>query len=319
MGRLLRIIILVALGAVGGWTGREYAGTGGLEGLLAQVTHGSFAPPPPSTGDAIKIASWNIQTLGQEKMSRPELVARLVQSIRQFDVIAVQEIRSAQQDVMPRLVAALNASGGTFDFVIGPRLGRTDSKEQYAFIYNTARIEIDHSRTFTVADPGDRLHREPLAALFRVRGPEPREAFTFMLVNVHTDPDEVPAELAALADVYRAVANAGSGEDDIIILGDFNAAPEHLAQLRYLPDVSWVISGTPTNVRRNNELDNILFPRTATSEFTGRGGVLDLESQMQITRDECLELSDHLPIWAEFSVFEGGRTGYVAGAPRQTH
>ena len=29
--------------------------------------------------------------------------------------------------------------------------------------------------------------------------------------------------------------------------------------------------------------------------------------------DKALEISDHLPVWAEFSIYEGGKPGYVAG------
>ena len=38
------------------------------------------------------------------------------------------------------------------------------------------------------------LHREPLVGWFRVRGPDASQAFTFTLVNIHTDPDEVATE-----------------------------------------------------------------------------------------------------------------------------
>ena len=52
-------------------------------------------------------------------------------------------------------------------------------------------------------DPQDMLHREPLVAMFRARGPSPQEAFTFVLMDFHTDPDETKEELDALGQVYR--------------------------------------------------------------------------------------------------------------------
>ena len=106
--------------------------------------------------------------------------------------------------------------------MVGPRLGRSNSTEQYAFIYDTAAIEVNRRSIYTVNDPDDLLHREPLVAMFRVRGPPPEQAFTFVLVDIHTDPDETDTELDALGQVYEAVRQAAGGEDDIIVLGDLN-------------------------------------------------------------------------------------------------
>ncbi len=49
------------------------------------------------------------------------------------------------------------------------------------------------------------------------RAAPPDQAFTFILVNVHTDPDETEEEFKALAQVYQQVAREGGGEDDIIL------------------------------------------------------------------------------------------------------
>ena len=102
----------------------------------------------------------------------------IVSILQNFDLIAIQEVRSVSQDVLPRLVAMLNAGGKyQYDYAIGPRLGRTISKEQYAFVFDTATIEIDRNQLYTVVEEqGDRLHREPLVGWFRARGPVPQQA-----------------------------------------------------------------------------------------------------------------------------------------------
>ena len=64
----------------------------------------------------------------------------------------------------------INADGRHYDYVVGPRLGRTNSKEQYVYIFDSETIEIDRQALYTVADPGDRLHREPLVGWFRKFG-----------------------------------------------------------------------------------------------------------------------------------------------------
>ncbi len=280
---------------------------------LAQTASSDLEPAPGSA--TIRIASFNIQAFGQSKLSKPHVMEKLVAIARRFDVLAIQEVRSKQEDVLPRFVEQINGTDRRYqyDFAIGPRLGRTNSQEQYAFVYDTRRIEIDRSYTYTVGDPGDRLHREPFVAWFRVRGPPASEAFTFKLVNIHTDPDEVERELNALDDVYGAVQQDNSGEDDVILLGDLNTHAGRLGELGRIPYLMCAIVELKTNTRQDKQYDNILFHREATREFTGRCGAVDLQREFGLTLAQALEISDHLPVWAEFSVYEGGKPGYVAG------
>lgn len=271
---------------------------------------------PMAAGSSIRIASFNIQVFGSSKLAKPDVVAVLVKIIRQFDIVAIQEVRASDSTVVSQFLQMINSTGRHYDAVVGPRLGRTNSKEQYAFIYDQERIEVDPSSVYTVADPDDLLHREPLVAGFRARGVPPEEAFTFSLVNIHTDPDETHQELDALGDVYRAVRNDGRHEDDILLLGDLNVDDEHLGELGRVSDITWIISGTPTNTRRSKQYDNMLFLRRATTEYQGRAGVFDFTNEYQLSMDAALMVSDHMPIWAEFSPYEGGEAGRLATRPQ---
>lgn len=271
--------------------------------------------PPARPGEMLRIASFNIQVFGESKLADTKTAAVLAQIIRKFDVVAVQEVRAKDANFVNRFLQQINAAGIPYDVVIGPRLGRTDSKEQYAYFYDTTRVELDRVSVYTVRDPDDLLHREPLVAGFRARGPPANEAFTFTLVDVHTDPDLVANEVDALADAFRAVQNDGRNEDDVIMLGDFNADESRLRRLGAIPYIAYVISGVPTNTHGTKTYDNILFDRRATTEFLGQGGVLDVMREFNLTLDDALKVSDHLPIWAEFSVYEGGRPGAVAARP----
>ena len=271
--------------------------------------------PVKRSGETIRIASFNIQVFGQSKLSKSHVMDRLAQLARNFDVVAIQEIRARSDDILPRYVELINAGGRHYDYVIGPRLGRSKSTEQYAFVFDRESIEVARDQLYTVEDPDDLLHREPLVAWFRVRGPSANEAFTFTLANIHTDPDEVDLELDILDDVYWAVRNDGLGEDDVIILGDFNVDDRHLGQLGAIADITWAISGVPTNTRGTKSYDNLVFHRGGTTEFTGNSGVVDFMRQFNLTAEEALEISDHLPVWAEFSIYEGGEPGRVATRP----
>jgi endonuclease/exonuclease/phosphatase family metal-dependent hydrolase len=315
--------ILTLLAAIGGgWYFLKHFDLKGLEGLAlaprASSTSGTefyTAPPVQRTGETVRVASFNIQVFGDTKAQKPHVMEKLAAIVRSFDIIAIQEVRTRDDGHLPRFVDMINATGRRYDFVIGPRLGRSVSTEQYAFIFDTQSVEIDRRQLYTVEDPDDLLHREPLVGWFRVRGPDPSQAFTFTLVNIHTDPDETDKELDVLAQVFVKVQHDGRGEDDVIILGDFNVDDRHLGELGRLPNITWCISGVPTNVRGTQLYDNLVFSKRATVEFTGRAGVYDFMREFNLSQDEAVEISDHIPVWAEFSLYEGGVPGRVAVLP----
>lgn len=270
---------------------------------------------PPRRPDRLRVASFNIQVFGTSKTSKPKVMAILGDTIRQFDLVAIQEIRSKDPQVIDLLLAEVNRQGGAYRYVIGPRLGRTSSQEQYAFVYDSTRLGIDGASLQTVDDPDDLLHREPLVARFVALEAPPQAAYTFMLLNVHTDPDEVAEELNVLDDVFLSAQADGRYEDDVIMLGDFNAAADELRQLGQLPRIHAAIQDQPTNTRRTKSYDNLVFDRYATAEFTGNAGVYDFQAVYELTDEQALDISDHFPVWAEFTLLESRAARGTAARP----
>ena len=258
------------------------------------------------------IASFNIQVFGESKMAKQHVVEVLARVVRKFDIVAIQEVRAKSDEIIPSFVRAVNADGSRYHYVIGPREGRTVSKEQYTFVYDTTRIEVDASSLGVCPNPGNALHRPPMHVRFRTRVTPAEQAFTFWMVNIHTDPDEVPQELDALTGVFQAMQTLRPDEDDVILLGDLNAGPPEFGSFRRIPGVGWAVSGVTTNTRRTKTYDNLVFDRGATSEYTGRWGVLDLQNTFGLSLDKALEVSDHNPVWATFSPWESRQ---VAGQP----
>ncbi|MEO0531118.1 MAG: endonuclease/exonuclease/phosphatase family protein [Planctomycetota bacterium] len=290
-----------------------------------------FAPPPqPGAAPTIRIAAFNIQTFGQAKASKPYVMDAIARVVRSFDVIAIQEIRTQDDRFIPNFLRDyVNkgvTSGHMYDARVSPRLGRTQSTEQYAFLFNTATIEVHPQFCAVIPDPEDRLHREPYAALFRTRIVAPYKPFTFTLINIHTDPDEAAEEIDALYHVYRQVQRTtidGAVEDDVILLGDLNTAvpaasrytpnadrrplsPRDLGLLARIPGIAPLIRNEATNVRGSRLHDNLLIPSLTTIEYLNHG-VMDLRTQLgyTLTQDQVLQISDHLPVWGEFSAIEG--------------
>ena len=169
------------------------------------------------------------------------------------------------------------------------------------------------SEWYTVNDPGQVLSREPLVGWFRARGPSPEQAFTFSLASVKIRADDPTAELAHLAELFRAIRNDGRGEDDVLIVGDFNAGDQQLQPLGKRAGLTWVVSNRPTTTRYTSQFDNLVFSDTSTVEFTGRGGVFDFLRHYNLRLDNAVQISEHSPVWAEFSIFEGAATQLPVG------
>ena len=262
--------------------------------------------------DTIRIASFNLSGWGDAHRDRPAVTDMLVRLISQFDVIALQDIRTRRDDLLPNLMIELNRGGRAFDFMIGPRIGRGDSFEQLAFVFDTDRIETDRFQLYSVADPDDLMAREPLVGWFRTKQVNSREAFTFSLVNMHIDSNLALTELPALPNLVEAIYNDGRGEDDIILAGDFSPAGAHAAFFTSGLFRS-AIEGIATTTRGTHLTDNIAMPVMGSTEYMGRAGAVDFLRQFNLGIEQALSVSEHLPIWAEFSIVEGGRPGQVAG------
>jgi hypothetical protein len=328
MFKPLHLLVLVGLG-LGAWYFFSNYRIRGLEKIALEPAKGDPSAPgspgaraasslPPSQR-TIRIVSVNFGPLDQAKLARQQVAGTLVQVIRRFDVVALQDVQARDQGPLVQLVEQVNAQGRHYDFAVPPRVGRDPVRQYNAFVFDGDRVEIDRATIVSVDERSGQFRHAPLAAAFRARGPAESEAFTFALVNVSTPSDRVEEELPLLAGFYRAIRDrpiGGSGrrEDDVILLGTLGTDDAHLGPLQQLPNATCAISGAPTTTRANRLVDNILFDRRATVEFTHRCGVLDLRREFNLTPQEELQASDHLPVWAEFSVFEGGEAGQVPGA-----
>ena len=262
-----------------------------------------MAMPQRSQGNLI-IGSFNIQHLGPSKLSDPNLMRVYADLVRRFDVLAVQEVTSQDQNTIPALLQYVNQGGYRYSYTISPRIGRKYF-EQYAFLYDTNRVVTNQNASFVIPDENDLLHREPFIGRFSTLAPNP---FTFALINIHTDPDVVDEELNTLANVYVSVSNyfyqGNAPEDDVLLLGDLNADPSRFRGLGQVPNLMPTIVGIPTNYTRSKTNDNILVNRVATREYTGRAGAIDLQNAYNIDQAQALKISDHQPVWAEFSIQE---------------
>ncbi len=273
---------------------------------------------PPKPDGTIRVSSFHLGFFGQTKLSKPAVVDIVARMVRRFDVVALQGIASTNEDLLPRLVEVVNQTGRAYDHIIGPRLGADGEEEQYAFVFDRQTVMTDRDELYTVGDPNNLLTREPLVAWFRTVGPAADQAFTFTLANISTDARRNEQELNSLDDVFYEVRDDGREEDDVIMLGNFNANDRELGELGQISGLVRAIRSVPTNVEATDQTENILFQRIATDEFTGRSGVFDFLRQYNLSVERAREISDFLPVWAEFAIVEGGDRGRVANRAEES-
>ncbi len=215
-----------------------------------------------SSTPRIRVASFNLHAFNEQKLQKLPVMETLVRIIRQFDVIALQHISSRQTDLLPILTDRINQSDRRYEFLIGPPVGR-EQKQQFAFLFDTERIETDRGQLYTVDDPQDLLTYEPLVAWFRTTLPQRDQSFTFSVANVRLNPIFADAEIKLLPDLVRGIRNDGRIEDDVIIAGEFMASSDELAKIPGL-EMFIAIDGVPTTTAGDAMTGNILFPTRAT-------------------------------------------------------
>jgi len=259
---------------------------------------------------ALVIGSFNIQTFGRSKMSKPEVIKVLVDIAHRFDILAIQELRDKSEETIPEFLKQVNRHGAKYAAAVSRRIGYADQRngtsyeEQLVYLYDTTRVRIEGT-PYVANDRYQLMHRPPYVAQFRCLDLPPDEAFSFVLLNVHIDPDDTVAEFAALQDIIGSVFPNHPQEDDFILIGDLNDNAKGFQQVRWFDSqFATIPSHWNTNTRMNKSYDNIVFDSNRTAEFLNMAGVLDLHREYQLTREKALEVSDHMPVWAVFSTRE---------------
>ncbi len=272
--------------------------------LPEKIIEEPLQPVQESLDDTIRIASFNIQIFGKSKRQKEDVMYILANTVRNFDIVAIQEIRDKSKTTLPYFLRKINElPGDRYNYVDSIRLGRTSSKEQYAFIYNTTTVRYK-GRSYIYRDTGDRFERDPFIAGF-VSG-----KFDYVLVNVHIKPDDAAREIAALADVVRDADFRFRDDKDIIVLGDFNADGSYFSEnvstgFRDGRIYCWAITDDmDTTVSANtNTYDRIVFRQAFTSEdYAGKPGVFLFDAIYDLTNPFAKRVSDHYPVSCSFYI-----------------
>lgn len=279
----------------------------------ATASRGATEAMPPT--ENLRIASWAINGFGPQQLRDPELARILVDGIRRFDVVALQQVRASERDFLPNLVAMLNRDGRAYDYLAGPMQGRNPASppgtlsgdgEQLVFFYDTASVVSDRSQLYTVADPENRLSHKPLVAWFRAAQVDPQRAWTFSLVNMRIDVSRARQEVYELPRLVSIIAADGRGEDDIIFAGLMQADHSYLNGTLGGSSYWFATHDKSTDIYAKFQTSNLIVDRRTTTEAVLRGGVVDFLRIHNLSISQAEKVTPHLPIYAEFSPWEGG-------------
>ena len=252
----------------------------------------------------------------------------LAHIVSQFDVVAVQGVRGGESEPVEALVGLLRNSGASYAATVSQAIGQASQSESYAYVWDDTRIQLVPNSAYVVQDTADRMHREPMVASFetRVGTADGRRPFRFTLINAHNSPAELTAsaignEINVLDDVYVRVRQYDyqmNGEEDCILLGDLNLDTAGLRELGQIPGVQSIAGDTKTSTLGSETHDHIMLDGSLTREYSGRFGVLRLVDDLGLTKEQALQVSDHQPLWGEFSIYEMPNFDPIATSPEAT-
>ena len=267
------------------------------------IPGGNDNVPQQPTGNVIKVAAFNIQIFGQSKLGKTHVVDTLAQIVRNFDVVLVQEIRDSSDTTAPTFLNVINSMDGQkYAYIESERLGRSSSKEAYAYFYNTETVQYLADSAFVYNDSNDVFEREPYIASFKSGN------FDFTLVGIHTKPDDAYNEIGNLTVVFNYVENQGP-EKDVIALGDFNADGSYFDEDSTSNPLKtqgyyWVIGNSfDTTTKTDYTYDRVIMTGcTYSSEYiAGSDNVYNFQNIYGLNQTFTESISDHFPIYAEFN------------------
>ena len=259
--------------------------------------------PELNRSEVARIATFNIKVFGETKMGKPEVVSVLVDTVLQYDMVSVQEIRDIDQTVPYDFLEQINnRSNNTWDMLLSERSGQqeddTSYQEQYAFYYNTTVFSPINGSLYNDSE-FDLFQKEPYIGSFEMlNGSGNNSGFNFTLINIHTKPAIAMEEINALHTVVQDYQQQNPNEPDIVILGDYNADCSYASseELWQSPmrnsNYTWLVPDSADTTVASSECayDRIVTTGDLSGRLVGSWGI-------DYTSFNSSNVSDHYPVW----------------------
>ena len=280
------------------------------QALLDLMDEGPFKVPNRRLDENLLIATWNIQHFSNRKTSRA--IQYMADICERFDIVALQEVKTDLRG-LARLQEALP---GNYKILVTDPTG---NHERFAFLYDKRTLiatglvcEIGFN---VPADThrGYQLHRMPYCASFRAG------RFDFVVASAHiyfgksaaerTQREEEIRQLVDFIDRRARTERNKVFDRDFFVVGDFNVEEAGGRFFDALASKGFVMPpefhDLKTNFLRTRTFDKIVWVDRPSFVFTGAMNVIPFGEVLFQDKDPKggkKEISDHLPLWAEFSI-----------------
>jgi len=269
---------------------------------------GEYKVPKRELDENLVVATWNIQHFGARHPWRA--IKYIADIVERFDIVALQELK-ADLTGLARLQEILP---GDYRVILSDATGNS---ERFAFIYDR-RTVVPTGLVAEIVLPldtkthqGFQIHRTPYCASFRAG------RFDFTIVSVHifqTDTKIREKEIQLLADQIRELSKKEQTkvvDRDFFVMGDFNIDKAGDKFFKALKKEGFKMppgmDALTTNFGRSKTFDKIAWVPRPDFHFGGHMNVVPFYKAVYQARGEKKgekEISDHLPLWAEFRIDE---------------
>lgn len=246
-----------------------------------------------------KVLSWNIQNFGKSKSDIH--LSFIVKTISNYDIIAIQEVVAGNggAQTVAKLAILLSQKGSKWDYAISdPTSGSSYKTERYAFIWKTHKAKL-LTKPWLEKKYSLEIDREPYFATFEI------SKKTITLVNFHAITQKKQPETEIK--YFKFLPNEYP-DLNLVFLGDFNCPEKHsvfnpLKKMGYdsvLKNQKTTLKHTcKNNLCLASEFDNILY-KTSNLKVNNSGVIKFYEYFDSLPN--ARKISDHIPIWFEFSL-----------------
>ncbi|KAM7421939.1 hypothetical protein PAMA_010153 [Pampus argenteus] len=265
----------------------------------------------------MKVASFNIQKFGKNKVSDPDVLNILVKIVSRYDIILILEVVDISGESVDTLMEALNKSNVEHHYTlkISSRLGRTRYKEQFMFLYRDDMVDLVDSYQFDdeLIEGEDVFSRDPYILRFRCLNTVLKD---LVLIPVHTKPEDSEVELDELYDVFQHVKKKWR-TDNVMILGDFNADGSYVSQkemksirIRSDKNFHWLIGDdvdTTASTKNDHTYDRIVVygDDMLQAVVPNSAKPFNFQKAYGLSLEQTLKVSDHYPVEVELKLQEG--------------
>lgn len=258
----------------------------------------------------MKVASFNVQRLGLTKVSDENVLQYLIKIVSRYSIIVILEVVDKSGKAMAKFLSELNNTRANkkhpYTMVMSSSLGRSCYKEQFVCLYREDQVQLSDTYQYEDNQVGDEdaFSREP----FILRFSSPHTVLKdFVLIPVHTKPDDSEKELDELYDVIQHMKKKWK-TDNVMILGDFNADGAYVSKrkmkrirIRSDPDFHWLIGDevdTTASTTNDNTYDRIVVYQNDMLQAVvpHSAKAFNFHQAYNLSEEMALSISDHYPV-----------------------